>query len=173
MTVYTPNAGEGLKRLKERQDWDGAFCSYVRELDRTTPVIMAGDFNCAKEERDLSRPKQNLRSAGFTWEERAGFHRLLNQPFLNTPAEPDQPVFLDSYRCVHPEKPAFSYYSYRFQCRSKGLGWRLDYVLVSERWKDRLEAVDIREFCWGASDHVPIMAVFRLGDPIQAINDVV
>jgi exodeoxyribonuclease-3 len=47
-------------------EWDVAFAAYVRKLQEAKPVVLIGDLNCSPTEIDLSRPKANLRHAGFT-----------------------------------------------------------------------------------------------------------
>ena len=74
--VYTPNAGDGLSRLDERQIWDIKFADYLEELDKEKYVIAAGDFNVAHKEIDLAHPNSNRNSPGFTDEERQGFTNL-------------------------------------------------------------------------------------------------
>ena len=64
--VYTPNAGNGLVRLSERQVWDEKYAAYLSDLDQEKPVIATGDFNVAHREIDLANPAANRRSPGFT-----------------------------------------------------------------------------------------------------------
>ena len=54
--VYTPNAGDGLKRLEERQVWDVKYAEYLAELDKEKPVLATGDYNVAHNEIDLANP---------------------------------------------------------------------------------------------------------------------
>lgn len=70
--VYTPNSGAGLSRLDYRINiWDRAFEDYINELQKIKPVIICGDLNVAQEPiLDIKNPKTNLKSAGFTIEER-------------------------------------------------------------------------------------------------------
>ena len=75
--VYTPNAGDGLKRLEERQVWDVKYAEYLAQLDKEKPVLATGDYNVAHKEIDLANPASNRRSPGFTDEERAGFTQPL------------------------------------------------------------------------------------------------
>jgi AP endonuclease-1 len=64
---------------------------------------------------------------------------------------------IDTYRDRHPEDAKeYTYYSYRFNCRSKNIGWRLDYFLVSQELAERVVESVIRNTIYGASDHVPI-----------------
>ncbi|GIL42718.1 hypothetical protein Vafri_653 [Volvox africanus] len=123
VSVYVPNSGEGLKRLDYRINrWDGAFAKYVKGLEaRGKPVIVTGDLNCAHHEIDIHAPKTNLRSAGFTVEERESFGRLLL----------GEVGLVDTFRAMFPRTVAYTYFTRRFNCRAQNKGWRLDYFLTS------------------------------------------
>ncbi len=128
VNVYTPNAGDGLKRLKERQEWDKQYAGYLAQLDREKPVIACGDFNVAHEEIDLANPAGNHMSAGFTDEEREGFTNLLAKGFV------------DTFRYVHGQvKDVYSWWAQRIKTsKINNSGWRIDYFLVSDRIKDKV-----------------------------------
>ena len=141
LTVYTPNSGDGLKRLEYRMEWDKAFSQYVASLDK--PVFICGDLNVANEEIDLKNPKTNHKNAGFTDEERNSFKQnLLTQ-------------FKDSFRTLYPQKIEYSWWSYRFNSRAKNAGWRIDYWLVPEKMMDRVVDSKILTDIYG-SDHCPV-----------------
>ena len=141
ITVYTPNSGDGLKRLEYRMEWDKAFSNYIQSLDK--PVLLTGDLNVANEEIDIKNPKTNRRNAGFTDEERDSFKKNLLT------------ILKDSYRTLYPDKVEYSWWSYRFKAREKNAGWRIDYYIVSDDMKDRLEGVKIHTEVFG-SDHCPV-----------------
>lgn len=144
VTVYTPNSGDGLKRLDYRMLWEEEFLAYVKGLEEKKPVIICGDLNVAHREIDLKNPKMNRKNAGFTDEEREKFTRLLDAGFI------------DTFRYFYPElEGAYSWWSYRFQARAKNAGWRIDYFLVSECLKDRLKDGKIHSDIFG-SDHCPV-----------------
>ena len=84
ITVYVPNAQDGLKRLDYRMKWEDDFLSYIKELDKQKPVIFCGDLNVAHEEIDLKNPKTNHNNPGFTDEEREKFSTLLQSGFKDT-----------------------------------------------------------------------------------------
>ena len=65
ITVYVPNAQDGLKRLDYRMKWEDDFLSYIKELDKQKPVIFCGDLNVAHEEIDLKNPKTNHNNPGL------------------------------------------------------------------------------------------------------------
>lgn len=143
VTVYTPNSQDELRRLEYRMKWEEDFQSYLHKLDETKPVIVCGDMNVAHQEIDLKNPKTNRRNAGFTDEEREKMTQLLNNGFI------------DTFRTLYPEQVTYSWWSYRFRAREKNTGWRIDYFLISERLKDRLEDAKIHTEIMG-SDHCPI-----------------
>ena len=78
--TYVPNAGQDLKRLKYRtEEWDPALSAYLTALHgKGKAVILTGDLNVAHYEIDIHNPKGNLKSAGFTPQERESFSRLLD-----------------------------------------------------------------------------------------------
>ncbi len=143
VTVYTPNAQDGLRRLDYRMKWESDFLNYIKTLDAKKPVIVCGDLNVAHEEIDLKNPKSNRRNAGFTDEERVCMTTTLANGFV------------DTFRTLHPDDVTYSWWSYRFHAREKNAGWRIDYFLVSESLRDRIEAAEIHTGIYG-SDHCPV-----------------
>ena len=146
--VYTPNSQDGLRRLEYRMRWEDDFRTYVCGLAARKGVVICGDMNVAHEEIDLKNPATNRRNAGFTDEERAKFGDLL------------QAGFIDSWRSLNPGVAKYSWWSYRFQARAKGVGWRIDYFLVSDNLKDRIAGAEIRDDIFG-SDHCPVELLLR------------
>ena len=151
VNVYTPNAGDGLKRLKERQAWDVCYADYLASLDQKKPVVACGDFNVAHQEIDLANPDANHQSAGFTDEEREGFTNLLGKGFV------------DSFRYLHGDvKSVYSWWAQRVKTsKINNSGWRIDYFLVSDRIKDQLtksEMMDSGE----RQDHAPLILEINL-----------
>lgn len=143
VTVYTPNAQEGLARLDYRMEWEDEFRGYLKKLEEQKPVIVCGDMNVAHQEIDLKNPKTNRKSAGFSDQEREKFGCLLNAGFI------------DTYRYLYPDKVEYSWWSYRFKAREKNAGWRIDYFLISEGLRDRLKDAKIHTSVMG-SDHCPV-----------------
>lgn len=144
--VYTPNSGNGLKRLADRQLWDDQYRAYLQKLDQEKPVIASGDFNVAHEEIDLAHPANNHHSAGFTDEERQHFTKLLDAGFT------------DSFRYLHPrETGAYSWWAQRvITSKQNNSGWRIDYWLVSDRLATKLQASMMID-SGKRRDHTPIM----------------
>ncbi len=152
VTVYTPNSGEGMKRLEYRQDWDAAFLDHVTALESRKPVIICGDLNVAHTEIDLARPKPNYnKSSGYTQAEIDGLENLLATGYF------------DSFRHFHPEEIKYSWWNYKYNARSRNMGWRIDYFLVSNQLKDRVEGADIYNDILG-SDHCPVGLKLKVND---------
>ncbi|WP_177973617.1 exodeoxyribonuclease III [uncultured Eubacterium sp.] len=144
VTVYTPNSQSELARLDYRMKWEDDFLAYIKSLEETKPVIYAGDLNVAHQEIDLKNPKTNRKNAGFTDEERGKFSNVLANGMI------------DTYRYFYPEQTEiYSWWSYRFKAREKNAGWRIDYFVVSESLKDRLQDAKIHTDIFG-SDHCPV-----------------
>ena len=144
ITVYVPNSQEELKRLDYRMVWEDDFLAYVKKLEETKPVIFCGDLNVAHREIDLKNPASNRRNAGFTDEERAKFDAALKSGLT------------DTFRYFYPDQEnIYSWWSYRFQARARNAGWRIDYFVVSDCLKDRLQDAKIHTEITG-SDHCPV-----------------
>lgn len=144
--VYTPNSGNGLKRLDARQGWDDHYREYLHRLDQDKPVIASGDFNVAHEPIDLAHPANNHHSAGYTDEEREHFTKLLAAGFT------------DSFRYLHPDTAgAYSWWAQRvITSKQNNSGWRIDYWLVSDRLADKLQTSTMID-SGARRDHTPIM----------------
>lgn len=144
--VYTPNSGDGLKRLSERQVWDKKYADYLSALDEKKLVIACGDFNVAHTEIDLANPDSNHFSAGFTNEERADFTELLGRGFV------------DTFRKVHGDvKGAYSWWSQRITtAKANNAGWRIDYFLTSQRIADKVSRSEIMD-SGARPDHAPLL----------------
>jgi len=150
VNVYTPNAGQGLKRLEYKAQWNKDFQDYVVQLDRLKPVIIAGDLNVAHQAIDLKNPKSNYnKTAGYTEVEIRGFSQLLKAGFI------------DAFRYLYPDKIAYTYWSYRFNARARNAGWRIDYFVVSKRFIDKVKDVIIHDDIMG-SDHCPVSLVLDM-----------
>ena len=145
VTVYTPNSSSGLKRLPFRKQWDQAFLEYIQRLDAQKPVVVTGDLNVAHNAIDPARPDANYnKTPGYTQDEIDGMSTLLEQAHLR-----------DTWRDAHPTQIGYSWWSYRGGAREKNVGWRLDYVLVSERLTSSINNPAIHTAVFG-SDHCPV-----------------
>ncbi len=144
--VYTPNAGDNLRRLKERQLWDQKYGEYLKSLDQEKPVIACGDYNVAHQEIDLANPDSNHQSAGFTDEERAGFTSLLASGFT------------DTFRHLHGNiEDQYTWWAQRVKTsKINNSGWRIDYWLVSDRFTSKVVKSEIVD-SGKRQDHTPIL----------------
>jgi exodeoxyribonuclease III len=144
INCYTPNAKRDLSRLPYRLQWEDKIRKYMLELDAKKPVIYCGDLNVAHQEIDLKNYKTNVGNSGFTNEEREKMTELLNAGFI------------DTFRYFYPnEKDRYTWWSYMNKVRERNIGWRIDYFIVSERFKDRLVDANIHHHILG-SDHCPV-----------------
>ena len=144
VTCYTPNSQNELKRLDYRMKWEDDFLNYLKELEKTKPVILCGDLNVAHTEIDLKNPKTNRKNAGFTDEEREKMTVLLSNGFT------------DTFRHFYPDKEGiYSWWSYRFKAREKNAGWRIDYFITSGSLDEKLIGASILTDVFG-SDHCPV-----------------
>lgn len=143
--VYTPNSQQELKRLEYRMQWEDDFREYLMELDAVKPVVLCGDLNVAHNPIDLKNPSANRKNPGFSDEERNQFTNLLESGFV------------DSFRHIHGNvEERYSWWSYRFNARSRNAGWRIDYFVVSEKLKEQIKDAEIYDQILG-SDHCPVM----------------
>ncbi len=141
--AYVPNSKDGLLRLPYRCEWEDLLRAHLKKLDETKPVIYTGDLNVAHEEIDIRNPDTNHKSAGFSDEERAKMTELLAAGFS------------DTFREKYPDTVKYSWWSYRFNSRAKGIGWRIDYFLVSDRIMNLVNDSMIFDEVAG-SDHCPV-----------------
>ena len=124
VSVYTPNAGEGLKRLSFRtEEWDKAFFTHLKKLEKESKkaVICTGDLNVAHKEIDIYDPKGKDKTPGYTPQERSSFDDFLGEQ-----------KFVDTFRHLNPETVLYTFWSMRANLRPVNKGWRLDYFLINE-----------------------------------------
>jgi len=150
VNAYFPHSRRELERLRFKLNFNEVFADFCQKLSQKKPLIIGGDFNVAHEDIDLANPRANQNNAGFTMEERAWLDSFLEQGYL------------DTYRQFVKEGGHYTWWSYRFQCRSRNIGWRVDYFLISQLLKKRLKEASILEQVPG-SDHCPIATVLEFG----------
>ena len=141
VACYVPNAGDELKRMDFRMQFELDLIEYFASLNK--PIVYCGDLNVAHNPIDLKNPKSNTHNAGFTIEERTAFNNLLSTGLV------------DTFRYLYPETVKYSWWSYMFNARKNNAGWRIDYYLVSECIKDRIVNAEIHNEIMG-SDHCPV-----------------
>jgi exodeoxyribonuclease III len=143
VNVYVPNSKRDLSRLTYRQKWDKDFLAYLKKLEKKKPVIFCGDLNVAHTEIDLANPRANIHNHGFTAEERAGFTAFVNAGFI------------DTFREFEKGGGHYTWWSVFSGARSRNIGWRIDYFLISKSLRPRLKSAFIRDTIPG-SDHCPV-----------------
>lgn len=144
VTVYTPNSKDDLSRAPLRhKQWDPAFLSYCKQLEKRKPVVFCGDLNVAHTPDDLANDKANVGKRGFTDEERAGFQSFIDAGFI------------DTFRLFKQGKGYYSWWSHFANARARNVGWRIDYFLASASLKDKIKAAEIHPDILG-SDHCPV-----------------
>lgn len=150
INCYSPHSQRNLSRLQYKRVFDLELIQYVEKLKEKKPVILCGDLNIAHQEIDLKNHKSNKENAGFTLGERSDFDKILKKGFI------------DSYRYQYPQKrDAYTWWSYRKGVRERNIGWRIDYIILAEEIKEKLEDSNIYSNIFG-SDHCPIGVVINL-----------
>ncbi|MFC1517926.1 exodeoxyribonuclease III [Candidatus Margulisiibacteriota bacterium] len=150
VNVYTPNSKRELERLAYRhKEWDIDFLKYLKKLEKKKPVIFGGDLNVAHEEIDLANPKTNHKNAGFTDEEREGFSNFIKAGFV------------DTFRIFTKDGGHYTWWSHFANARTRNIGWRIDYFLVSKSISDKVTKAWIEPKVMG-SDHCPVGLEIKL-----------
>ena len=145
VNVYVPNSGQRLERLDYRKKWDMDFLNFLRNLEKKKPLIIAGDLNVAHQAIDLKNDKANYnKTAGYTQIEIDGMNNLTGSGFI------------DTFRYLHPDEVAYTYWSYRFKARERNTGWRIDYFLITKSIIEKVQKAKILSEYYG-SDHCPIV----------------
>ncbi len=143
VNAYFPNANHELSRLNFKLEFNNALLKYLKKLERKKPIIICGDFNVAREEIDLARPKDNIGNPGFTDEEREWADKFIKAGFV------------DTFRQAHKDKIQYSWWSYRFGARARNVGWRIDYFFISAKLFKYVKKAYILDKITG-SDHCPV-----------------
>lgn len=146
INAYIPNSQLNLKRKSYRLEWDYKFHDYINELIETKPMIICGDFNVTRSEKDFFEENKRAywQEQGLISDERANLEELLNLGLI------------DVFREIYPEERSYTWWSNRLNRRSLNRGWRLDYFLVSEDLREKI--VEIKHLTnVEGSDHCPIM----------------
>lgn len=146
LNIYFPNSQRGLTRLDYKLEFNNRLLAFLEKLRKSKPVIVCGDMNVAHEDMDIARPDDNRNNAGFTREERQWMSEFLNHGYL------------DTFRIFNSEPGNYTWWTYRFNARSRNIGWRIDYFIVSEELREKVKSSDILSDVMG-SDHAPIRLV--------------
>jgi len=131
IAVYFPHSHRDLSRLNFKLRFDKTFAEFCKKLEKKKPLVIAGDFNVEHREIDLANPKQNMKNAGFTPEERFWFDYFLKQGYV------------DTFREFVADGGYYTWWQYKNNCRQRNIGWRVDYFVVSEKLKNKVKSSKI------------------------------
>jgi exodeoxyribonuclease-3 len=146
--IYFPNGQRGHERLTYKLDFYARLLEICDQLHQVgQKVVLCGDFNTAHQEIDLRYPKANATTSGFMPEERIWIDHYIDHHLV------------DIYRQLYPERVQYTWWTYRLNARTRGIGWRLDYFMLSEPIASRVEDVTIHDEVPG-SDHCPVSLTF-------------
>lgn len=144
INTYVPNSGSDLKRLDYRTTWDSALLNYLKNLEKTKPVVLCGDLNVAHKDIDLARPKENYnKAAGYMQKEIDGMNNY------------SAAGLTDTFRALNPTEQKYSWWSFRAGARQRNVGWRIDYFLCSQAFLPQIKSAFILNEVMG-SDHCPV-----------------
>lgn len=145
INCYFPNGGGGPERLSYKLDFYDAFLSHIEEYKRQgKKIIFMGDVNTAHNEIDLARPKQNEKNTGFLQIERDWIDEVIRSGYI------------DTFRYLYPNRDeAYTYWDMKTAARERNVGWRIDYLFISNNLLKNLDSASIEDNVFG-SDHCPI-----------------
>lgn len=147
--IYFPNGQRGQERVNYKLEFYAHLLELCRSLHKKGEnLIITGDFNTCHMPIDLKNAKANEKTSGFMPEEREWVQNFLDNGFV------------DIFRHLYPDKVQYTWWTYRLNARARGIGWRLDYFLISEALVPRIKDVIIHENVLG-SDHCPVELVLK------------
>lgn len=144
INAYFPNSRRDLSRLDYKIKFNKSILKFMQALRRKKPVIIGGDFNVAHNEIDIARPKSNQGNAGFTSVERKFIDEMIKKGYI------------DTFRIFNKENGNYTWWTYLYKsARTNNIGWRIDYLFVSNELKKRVKDAGIIKNKIG-SDHAPV-----------------
>ena len=149
--VYFPNGGMSEARLQYKLDFYRDFFAYAGALRSSgRSLVICGDYNTAHNEIDLKNPKANENTSGFLRVERDWLDRITAAGYV------------DTFRHLYPDTVKYSWWTYRYQSRSRNAGWRIDYFFVTQDLIDDkiVKQAFINNDIMG-SDHCPVGLVLE------------
>lgn len=142
INLYLPHGGRGKENLGYKLEVYKFLAEYLKKL-KDKKIILIGDFNVAREEIDLARPKQNKNNIMFTPEERGQLDEIVKLGFM------------DTFRMFHQEGSWYTWWPYFANARARNLGWRIDYCFTSKSLAPKVKKAFILSDVIG-SDHCPV-----------------
>lgn len=144
LNIYFPNGQKDEERLNYKMEFYDSILDYCNDLkSQGKRLIISGDYNTAHREIDLKNPKSNEKTSGFLPIERAWIDKFISHGYI------------DTFRHFYFDKVKYSWWSYKFRAREKGVGWRIDYHFVSDNLIDNVKGAEILDGVMG-SDHCPV-----------------
>ena len=143
INCYFPNGGKSPEHFEYKLKYYNHFLKLAKKLEKAKPVIFLGDVNCAQEEIDLARPKENEKHVGFTLPEREWVRKFSEN-------------FIDIWRIKNPEKKEYTWWDMKSGARLRNIGWRIDYIFISKNLQNKVKSIEILGDQMG-SDHCPVV----------------
>ena len=142
--VYYPNGGKSDQAWKEKLIFYDKFLRLVNKIRKTgRTVIWGGDVNCAHQEIDLARPKNNINSIGFLPEERDWITKVIKHNWI------------DVFRHFNPDEVVYSWWHMVSKSRERNVGWRIDYFFIDKKILHKVKHISYLTDQKG-SDHCPV-----------------
>ena len=151
VNAYVPN-GQAVDsdKFHYKMDWLSAFTQWLGEQRKNhSRIAVVGDFNIAPDERDVHDPKAWEGKVLFSQAERDKFAALIELGFV------------DSFRLFDQAEKSFTWWDYRLNAFKRGMGLRIDHILLSQELAQRCRSVSIVKEMRGLerpSDHAPVVA---------------
>lgn len=151
VNAYVPN-GQSVDsdKFHYKLDWLSAFTGWLgEEMSKHSGIVVLGDFNIAPEARDVHDPKAWEGKVLFSQPEREKFAALIELGFV------------DSFRLFDQAEMSFTWWDYRLNAFKRGMGLRIDHILLSATLAQRCRGVSIIKEMRGLerpSDHAPVVA---------------
>lgn len=149
VTAYFPNGGRDADHFTFKLAYYEKFLAHVQKLEKEYGnVIFCGDINVAHNEIDIARPKENANSIGFLPVERSWVDRVIDAGFI------------DTFRALHGEEVRYSWWDQKTRARERNVGWRIDYIFVSESLGESLTSSSVKATILDdflGSDHAPVV----------------
>lgn len=129
LSCYFPSGSSGDERQAFKMEFLADILPWMEALKKERPnLILVGDYNIAHTPQDIHDPKGNKKTSGFLPEEREWLDRWLATGLT------------DAFRQANPSLVEYSWWSTRFNSRSKNKGWRIDYQSVTPSVAEKIRA---------------------------------
>ena len=147
-STYVPNGRKDLDDklafLRQMQDWT------AERLAAGDDVLVCGDMNVTRTDRDVHPRERNPKLVGQRPEERALFEQFIGSGLVDLAREFD------------PDNDGlFTWWAPWRNMRGRNIGWRLDYILASRSLARRAISCIVQPSV-GTSDHAPVVATFEV-----------